>query len=68
MDCRALILKRIEEIKRFENGFLKGVEKWENFSTGIDKRHISEIEWDKLNDTSLVFLFERIIKRYYTQM
>lgn len=65
---RKLIEKRIDEIKAAEKGFPKGTMRWDNFSTGTDKRHISEIDFRKLNDDSLVFLFERLIKRYYTQM
>lgn len=65
---RDKILNRIEEIKTKEQGFPKGVQRWNNFSTGTDKRHISEIDFSELDDTALLFLFERLIKRYYTQM
>jgi hypothetical protein len=68
MECRDIILNRINEIKAKENGFKKGSMRWDNFSTGTDKGHISEIDFGELDDISLVFLFERIIKRYYTQM
>lgn len=63
-----LILKRIEEIRTNENGFKKGTMRWNNFSNGEDKRHISEINFEELDNTSLVLLFERLIKRYYSQM
>jgi len=65
---KELILKRIEEIRRHENGFRKGTMKWDNFSTGTDKRHISEMDFSEFNDHDLVFLFERIIRRYNQQM
>jgi hypothetical protein len=68
MSIKELILKRVEEIRKHENGFPKGVQKWANFSTGTDTRHISEIDFSLLDDTSLVLLFERLVKRYYTQM
>ena len=65
---RELILKRIQEIKKQSNGFEKGVQRWDNFSTGTDKRHISEFNFEELDDVSLCLLFERLIKRFYTQM
>jgi len=65
---KELILKRIDEIKKKEQGFPKTTKRWDNFTNGTDKRHISEIDFNSLDDTSLVFLFERLIKRYYTQM
>ncbi len=65
---RQLMLNRIEEIKTKERGFPRGVMRWDNFSTGTDKRHISEIKFEELEDYNLLFLFERLIKRYYTQM
>ena len=65
---RNLILKRIEEIKTNERGFPKSTMRWDNFSTGIDKRHISEIQFEDLDDNSLVLLFERLIRRVNMQM
>ena len=64
---RERILNRIEEIRKHENGFPKGIKKWDNFSTGIVKTHLSELDFSEGNDTELLFLFERLIKRYYTQ-
>jgi hypothetical protein len=63
---RELILSRIEEIRKEERGFLLNALRWDKFSTGIDKRHISEINFSELDDNSLLFLFERMIKRYYS--
>lgn len=65
---RQLILERIKAIKEQENGFPRGVQRWENFSNGTDTRHISVIDFEQLTDFELVFLFERLIRRYYTQM
>ena len=65
---REIMLARIEEIRNKEQGFRKGSMRWDNFSHGTVTKHISEIEFEKLDDTSLVFLFERLIRRYYTQM
>ena len=61
---RKLILDRIEEIRKKENGFSYEVEKWRSFSHGIKHCHISKINFSLLNDTELVFLFERLIRRY----
>lgn len=65
---KELILKRIEEIKNNHQGFKKGTMRWDNFSTGTDKTHISEMNFEELDDNSLLLLFERLIKRHYTQM
>lgn len=64
---RELILKRIEEIKKAENGFPSEVQKWKNFSNGLVKKDASDIEWDKLSDYDLVFLFERLIRKRSSQ-
>ena len=57
---RELILKRIEEIRNKEDSFNKSLMKWSNFSTGVIKTHISEIDFSLCDDV----LFERIINRY----
>ena len=61
---RDLMLKRIEEIRNKENGFSKSLMKWNNFSTGIIKTHISDFNFSECNDVELLMLFERIIRRY----
>jgi hypothetical protein len=66
-EVRELILKRIEEMKKYENGFLNKA-RFGDFSTGTVKADASQIEWDKLSDHDLVFLFERLIRRYNAQM
>lgn len=65
---RQLILNRIAEIKKREHDFPRGVMRWDNFSTGTDKRHISEIKFEELEDYDLLFLFERLIRRCSMQM
>lgn len=64
---REIILKRIEEIKKFENGFSKSIMKWNNFSSGTIRTHISEMDFNECNDIELLMLFERIIRRRYSQ-
>lgn len=61
---RELILRRIDEIRSKENNFSKSLMKWNNFSTGYDKSHVSEIDFTKCNDVELLLLFERIIRKY----
>lgn len=65
---RELILKRINEIKDHEHGFKKGTMKWDNFFTGTEKRHVSEVNFEEFDDFELVYLFERVVRRYNTQM
>ena len=60
---RQLILKRIEEIRKMEHGFPKEFTRWQNFSTGTDKTHISDMKFEEMNDYDLLFLFERIIRK-----
>lgn len=64
---RYIILTRIDEIRKFENNFRKGTMRWDNFNTGYTK-HISEMNFGELNDYALLDMFERIIRRYFTQM
>ncbi len=61
------MLERIAEIKSKENGFSKGSMKWRNFSSGTITTHISDFDFSTCNDTELLFLFERVVKRYYAQ-
>lgn len=65
---RELMLARINVIKKESNGFPKGTMQWDNFSTGVVKTHISDMNFSEMEDVDLLFLFERLIKRYYSQM
>lgn len=58
---RKKILARIEEIRKSNNGFKNS--KWENFSHGANNCHIKHIDFELLNSTELLFLFERLIRR-----
>lgn len=60
---RELILKRIEAIRTFNNGFQPTVQRWQNFSHGSEKKHLHEIKFEELEDSELLFLFERLIRR-----
>ncbi len=63
---RQIILDRIKGMKFVENNFSKNIYRWRNF-TDSDV-HISEVNFENLSDDKLVFLFERLIRRFYTQM
>lgn len=66
---RDIILKRIEEIKKHENDFSKSSMEWKSpLSHGTIVMYADEIDFNLLSDEDLIFLFERILKRYYTQM
>ena len=69
---RELILKRIEEIKAKENGFSKkGLMRWANFIVTWgdgSETHISQIDFQSLDDDRLLNVFERIIKVMSKQM
>lgn len=67
-NVREHILTRIVEMRRDTGGFPKGIMRWDNFSTGTDKTHLSDMDFTKLDDYSLVMLFERLVKRYHSQM
>jgi hypothetical protein len=64
---RELMLKRIEEIKAKENGFSKSLMKWRQpLSHGTINKCACEINFSELSDDDLLFLFERIIRKYNT--
>ena len=65
---REIILKRIEEIRIKENGFPTSTTRWRNFLHGTENKHLKDIDFNMLDDTDLAFLFEKLIRRYYTQM
>lgn len=72
MELREMILERIRNIKTLSGGFSKDTTRWRNFNgigkEGVVNTHISEMDIDALNDDDLLFLFERIVRRYYQQM
>lgn len=66
-EVREHILKRIAEMKQRENNF-GNKNRYGEFSTGSVKADASEIKWEELSDYDLVFLFERLVRRYNVQM
>lgn len=65
---RELILKRIEELRVYHGGFSKSSMRWDNFSSGTVKTHISELKFEEMNDVELLMMFERLIRRHNMQM
>ena len=72
MTLKEMILERIGNIGRLSGGFSISSMRWQNFyglgKDGIVNTHISEMDFESLNDDDLLFVFERIIKKYYSQM
>ena len=72
MTLREIMLERIGNIGRLSGGFSKSAMRWQNFygtdKHGVVNTHISEMDFDALDDDDLLFVFERIVKKYYAQM
>lgn len=62
---KKLMLCRIEAIRLCEQGFNKNTMRWKSFVIG--DKHISEVDFEGLDDDALLYLFERIIKRHNAQ-
>jgi len=62
---RKLILKRIEDIRISDDGFSKFSPRWKDV---VSKRgvHISDLAWDLIDDRELLWVFEKIVKAYYS--
>ena len=65
---RYLILKRIEEIRKLEDGFPTSTMRWRNFTHGTENKHLKDVNFEELPDHELLFLFERLIRRINLQM
>ena len=67
---RQLIEKRLDFIKDHHSGFPKATMRWSHFFVPHDnnKRHISQVEWDELDDEELLSLYERIVRQMNKQM
>jgi hypothetical protein len=67
---RKLILDRIGEIKRFEQGFSKSTMRWANKSLPVQgvSTPIADIDFREMNDEELVSALEFVIKQYNKQM
>jgi hypothetical protein len=65
---RKLLLNRIYELKEEHQGFNKSSMRWMHFFITNDNIHISNYSFQKCNDTDLLQLFERIMRRHFSQM
>lgn len=67
---RELIVTRLEELKEKGNGFSRDTMRWKNifFVINSKPKHLSEVEWCELDDDTLLSVFERVIRRFFTQM
>jgi len=66
MKLRELLVQRIEEIKDHSPGdFDKRDGRWSQLKVG--DVHISEVDFSVLSNDQLVYIFEHIVRRYYTQ-
>lgn len=61
-----LIIARIKEMDSLYGGFNKQTMRWKNFEH--NGKHISEVDFHSLPEPELLGLFERIVRRFYTQM
>ena len=60
------MLCRIEAIKLTEQGFNKNTMRWKSFVVG--DKHISEVNFEAMDDDALLYFFERIVIRAKAQM
>lgn len=62
MAMRELIINRLKTIKSDQSNF--SLIKWESFYYA--GQHISEIDFDKLENVSLLDLFEQVVAKFWT--
>jgi hypothetical protein len=70
---RQIIENRLDEIKKLNGGFTKASMRWCNLNVDIDGKsyHLSEISddlWKSIDNEKLLNIFERVIRRHYSQM
>ena len=70
---KVLILQRIQEIEEHsagmdmrDAGFSKRDGRWRQLE--VEGVHISEVDFSALDTEQLIYIFEHIIRRYYTCM
>lgn len=62
---RDIVIERLEELKRTNGNFGKGLMRWTGKFNG---QHYQDIDFDDLGDEDLLKLLEVILKKYYRQM
>jgi len=58
------IIDRIEYIRKETNNFNTNIWKWQNLS--FNNILLKDIKFEKLSKSNLLFIFELIIKQYYS--
>lgn len=68
---RELIISRLDAMKEKERGFSRiATMRWANVFIDYKGRttHISDVDWNELSDDQLLDTYERVVRRYYSQM
>lgn len=65
---RELILNRIKEMKRDTGGFPISTQRWGSIYFGSSQQPPAVFNFESLSDNELVVAFERLVKRYHSQM
>lgn len=60
---REIMLARIYEIKKYHSGFNNKHLRWRGFK--INDKHISEIDFNELQDDKLINIFEQILYNHF---
>ena len=60
---RQLILKRIASLKIQEGGFDTQTTRWKEFKPSFTYPHISVLDFEILDDTTLLMYYERIVRQ-----
>lgn len=64
---RGLILKRLQEIKKQSDNFPKTSMRWKNLGVYYNV-HISEVDFNQMDNEKLLQTFEAVTRRFNAQM
>jgi hypothetical protein len=64
---RQIILKRLEDIKKAQNGFPTSLMRWQKFK-GPNDTPLKDVIFDSIPDEELIQLFERVVRQCSKQM
>ena len=71
-DLRELILAQTEKIRVYNTGFPRDTMRWSKISmtTSVDgkNKHISEVDFTKLDDSELFYAYNLVMSRHSRQM
>jgi hypothetical protein len=63
---RESVFERIEEIRQHSGNFSKTTMRWQ--SVIVNDKHVSEVNLAEVDEETLLKYFEKIVRKYYTQM